>query len=401
MSNLTKYSETTDITQNDIVNPVIHRLTRSILTDSIKNQFIEIIKSRILYTVNVTSIVSFLEWDTLVTYFKHLPINANIVGGVRRSVYRTIEDYVNHPITDIYIFQNVPIIINIDIGNAIKTTKVITLSTINNQRCVKLLKNFISYLAKQDKKKRNSQKSTSFYVLSGCEYFKKFFTKPSRTFQDVFLSNTTKENIIRSTKSFLSNKNWYIKHNIPYHYGFIFYGPPGSGKTSLIYAISNHFNIVPYFVPVSAVANFIDYKFNDSDFHKELKLIVIEDIDTCPLVNRNKVCDIPEQHTKHTTSDFLNFLDGVTALDNVIWIFTTNHIDRIDPAIIRTGRIDKKVEIGYVCDEAFDNFLVHHFNKHLPNSKHVSPNITFTDVQLSVMEGKSFEDILELYTNKK
>ena len=93
-------------------------------------------------------------------------------------------------------------------------------------------------------------------------------------------------------------------------------------------------------------------------------------------------------------------MDGMNSPENVIWIFTTNHIDRLDPALIRPGRIDKKIEIGYVDNETFSEFLMHHYGKGLESGYEVGGGLTFASIQTDVMLGMTYEEILEKYCNQ-
>lgn len=46
----------------------------------------------------------------------------------------------------------------------------------------------------------------------------------------------------------------------------------------------------------------------------------------------------------------MNFLDGIEESTNRLVFMTTNHVEKLDPALIRDGRIDRKIEFG-LCDE--------------------------------------------------
>ena len=179
-----------------------------------------------------------------------------------------------------------------------------------------------------------------------------------------------------------------------------------AAKISVLYVIPFEV-VVPFFIPSKNVERITSAPITEALHEtKEMKLVVVEDIDTCPLVTRDyiisKTTDPVEKQSAErylsSTSDFLNVMDGVSAIENCIWIFTTNHIDRIDKAILRAGRMDVKLNIDYVCDETLDKFLMHHFHENLPENRHAIDNLSFADVQLSVMENKTFDEIIEIYT---
>ena len=99
-------------------------------------------------------------------------------------------------------------------------------------------------------------------------------------------------------------------------------------------------------------------------------------------------------------SDFLNLMDGTKALNNVIWIFTTNHIEKIEPSLIRPGRIDKKFHIDYANNETFNQFLLYHFNKPVPLGFKVAENVSFAEVQDDVMLGRTYQEVIAKYSVK-
>ena len=68
---------------------------------------------------------------------------------------------------------------------------------------------------------------------------------------------------------------------------------------------------------------------------------IIEEIDT--IVNSRQNKELGEKE-KVILSELLNFLDGPSSPDSCIIIATTNHIEKLDPAIIRSGRFDIKID---------------------------------------------------------
>ena len=91
-------------------------------------------------------------------------------------------------------------------------------------------------------------------------------------------------------------------------------------------------------------------------------------------------------------------MDGINAPQNVVYVFTTNHIEKLDPALIRPGRIDLTLKVDYATNETFSKFLMFHYKRSLPYGKTVVPNLTFAAVQTDVMMDATFEDIIDKYT---
>ncbi|XP_078169435.1 AAA-ATPase At3g28510-like [Carex rostrata] len=201
------------------------------------------------------------------------------------------------------------------------------------------------------------------------------FQHPS-TFETLAMDPVKKQEIIDDLIGFSNGKEYYSRISKAWKRGYLLHGPPGTGKSSMI----------------SAIANFLEYDIYDLELttvksNSELRklftkmtgksIIVIEDID-CSLDltgkrNRTKSkdeeydssddnkrkywLDDEEDKEKVTLSGLLNFIDGLWSAcgEERIIIFTTNHVEKLDPALIRTGRMDKHIEMSY-CD--FESFRV-------------------------------------------
>ena len=90
-------------------------------------------------------------------------------------------------------------------------------------------------------------------------------------------------------------------------------------------------------------------------------------------------------------------MDGNACFENVIWIFTTNYIDKLEPSLIRSGRIDRKFLIDYASNETFNQFTQYHFKKSVPSDFEIKDSVSFADVQTDVMSGMSYDDIIKKY----
>jgi mitochondrial chaperone BCS1 len=136
----------------------------------------------------------------------------------------------------------------------------------------------------------------------------------------------------------------------------LLYGPPGTGKSSLSSAIAGHFGLNIYILSLSAI-NEATLK---SLFDKlpSRYIILLEDIDAVSSNRDAETEDSPQIVTgspsrisksaggKVSLSALLNVIDGVGSQEGRILIMTTNHITRLDEALIRPGRVDKKVKLG-------------------------------------------------------
>lgn len=164
-----------------------------------------------------------------------------------------------------------------------------------------------------------------------------------RDLSTLFYSHDEKEIICQHIDKFNSNAEFYKERQILYKTGILLYGKPGTGKSSLIKAIATkyHRNIVN--INISNIKNIdlneLTQSINFDD--NEKYIVLLEDIDTL-FLNRKKGID---KEDASVINKLLQFLDSNSSPTNVIFIATTNHIDRLDEALLRDGRFDLKVEI--------------------------------------------------------
>lgn len=176
--------------------------------------------------------------------------------------------------------------------------------------------------------------------------------KQYRKLGSVFVPQPIKDQIIGHIDWYLKSREWYHEMGIPYRTGMLFYGPPGTGKTSLVQAIAGVFDLTVYMMSPA-----------DLDSDASLKramarvtprsILLIEDIDRCiaqkkedPKPKKSDETTAPATEASGPTlSGVLNAIDGIAAADGRILIMTTNHIEKLDDALIRDGRVDLKIQI--------------------------------------------------------
>ena len=159
----------------------------------------------------------------------------------------------------------------------------------------------------------------------------------SKKFDNIFFRG--KESLITDINNFLENKLWYGKRGIAYKRGYLFYGLPGNGKTAIVQAIARHFKKDIYYISL----NNIESDSNLSRLYTNMKigsLVVFEDVDAYFDGRKNN------KEKGISFSMLLNCLDGIFSQSGTITIMTTNHLEKLDPALIRHGRIDVKMEIS-------------------------------------------------------
>ncbi len=219
-----------------------------------------------------------------------------------------------------------------------------------------------------------------------------------RSFDTIIIEKELKDRIKNHIKSYSDSQQWYIDNGIPYRTGLLFVGPPGTGKTSLIKAICSEFNRDLYVININSISD--DALSNALSSVPSNSIVSIEDIDSANLENRGSKIDKSvveklEETDKPaidlsnlTLGGVLNALDGVATADDRILIATTNDYSKLDPALVREGRFDLKVSIGYLTDETFREYLGRFYPKYDFSKWRVKENIAPCKVQKLIFENR-------------
>lgn len=278
-------------------------------------------------------------------------------------------------------------------------------------------KRFIYFLDKTD---FNSDEE------SNLDCWREDLFESARTFNNIFFDG--KKQLIDKIDFFLQNKNWYYEKGIPYSLGIGLHGPPGTGKTSFIKALANYTNRHIVVISLKLIKTkqqlekfFFENTYNDDNEDNSItwdkKILVFEDIDCIgdiildrtskftPKKTRSRkniefnkssdsnpkacdmkigeilqaVCDLNETGTTTVSSltkeqpitldDILNLWDGIRETPGRILIISSNHYDKLDPALIRPGRIDITHELSNASHNTISDIYLHLFNNKIDNTK--------------------------------
>lgn len=167
-------------------------------------------------------------------------------------------------------------------------------------------------------------------------YWQNIKAKNIRTAETFILKSGQKERILTDIEWFLSNQEWYGHRGIPYHRGYLFSGPPGTGKSTIISVIASKFKKPIAMVNLSALKD-DDALYSAIANVPANAIIALEDIDCIGIKRENNT---KGKNTGITLAGVLNCLDGMITPDGSIIIMTTNYPDKLDPALIRPGRAD-------------------------------------------------------------
>lgn len=275
---------------------------------------------------------------------------------------------------------------------------------------------------------------------SGCWESSLSYNK--RKLETVVLQNGLLQEIRDDIDDFIKSEDWYHEWGIPYTRGYLLYGKPGCGKTSLIKGLSNYTKRHMHYLMLNNVRS-------DNDLIELLKkityketILIIEDIDcmTKIIEDRNKkesedygklkeeinqlkqtivnnngngncnshLLNIKDtsQKSNLTLSGLLNAIDGIFNNDGRILIMTTNHPEVLDDALLRPGRIDKKIKFDYSTKEQIKNMYKMMFNKdytyqmdHIEDYQYSPAEIVALFVKHKTNPHKALE-LTELNSNK-
>jgi chaperone BCS1 len=154
-------------------------------------------------------------------------------------------------------------------------------------------------------------------------------------------------------ESFKNDKERLKDLGIPNKLGIMLYGEPGTGKTTTIITIATYLGRDIFYVNLNGIKTNQELKmlFDYVNLkHTGGGIIVLEDIDAMTnVVYKRKYLDesavFQDGNDNLSLEYLLNLLDGTLTYDDSIVIITTNHFEKLDPALYRSGRMDKCVEM--------------------------------------------------------
>lgn len=245
----------------------------------------------------------------------------------------------------------------------------------------------------------------------------------TRKIDTVILQGKLKNDILNDMELFINSEEWYQHRDIPYTRGYMFYGYPGTGKTSLIKALSLHFKRHIHTLALQNVSNDIEL----NDLFKAIPykdtILVIEDIDAMISIVKSREEKLNEESDNEsdnesddesdenkdkkkdkkknkkeskkssrkedtpaykkndyyieqnnntsrssaiTLSGLLNVLDGFMNCNGRILIMTTNHPQVLDEALTRPGRCDASFQFNNCNKEQIGELYEMFFNLRAP-----------------------------------
>jgi hypothetical protein len=162
-----------------------------------------------------------------------------------------------------------------------------------------------------------------------------------KQFEDYYLNDQLKRLLLNSER-WLHHKDWFNERNITWKRGMCLYGKPGCGKSSFVVRLSKYLGLPLNIFNLSTLDN--TDLIGTWNLMEKPCIALFEDFDSV-FHGRTNVADAGQMQDKLTFDTVLNIIDGANSCDGVLTIVTTNCLDKLDDALLRSGRIDDIVEI--------------------------------------------------------
>ncbi|CRG91713.1 hypothetical protein PISL3812_08764 [Talaromyces islandicus] len=231
-----------------------------------------------------------------------------------------------------------------------------------------------------------------------CFDWTRCMARPPRPLSTVVLDEAQKKAFIADIKEYLHpyTRRWYSNRGIPYRRGYMLHGPPGTGKSSLCFAAAGAMHLKIYLVSLNSKTLTEDALASLFQSLPRRCIVLLEDVDAAGVANKrdsttttsttdtsdttasnepkgssgNKSQVLDEEKSPDDTnsetpahqgislSALLNIIDGVASSEGRILVMTTNHIEKLDSALLRPGRVDMTIAFGYSDRETIRNLFL-------------------------------------------
>ncbi|KAJ6256917.1 hypothetical protein Dda_7800 [Drechslerella dactyloides] len=217
------------------------------------------------------------------------------------------------------------------------------------------------------------------------------YPRPPRSLDSVIMKKQDKERLLKDMKEYLAPNtvHWYHKHGLPYRRGYLFYGLPGAGKTSLTMALACELNLPIYCLSLASTMMSDDNLLGLFGKLPKRCIVLMEDIDSAGIDKRpgpggrlytaltsqdeedddedhaedirkreeRKKLQLFKSESTVTLSGLLNAIDGISSHEGRILIMTTNYRQLLDDALIRPGRVDMEIKFEHADIEVLEGIF--------------------------------------------
>jgi len=203
-----------------------------------------------------------------------------------------------------------------------------------------------------------------------------------RSMESVIMDEEVKKKLLADVNEFLSAEEWYYNMGITYKRGYLFYGSPGSGKTSIVKALATYTKFKLHYLNLTSDNMDDESLVSLASNVKSPCMLIVEDIDAIFDGRKNIT------KSKISFSGLLNCLDGIFSSTGTIVVFTTNHIEKLDPALIRSSRIDMQIELSFPKWEQIKEYFKMFYGKEIEAPEHQIKKVSMAKIQDICMVNK-------------
>jgi len=230
--------------------------------------------------------------------------------------------------------------------------------------------------------------------------------KPKRDIKSIYSSNGAPQRLIDDAKRFIANSSIYSECDIPYKRNYLLYGKPGTGKSSSVLALASaiDWNILCIDINKNRLEDVIR-----NVISRHNTIFLFEDVDAAAknLAERKKrskeegedeeVQLYCGENGDISLSQLLNITDGLITPNGSICVFTTNHIETLDEAFLRDGRMDAKIEFDYFRPETTKQMVRDRLGFEIDNPK---DNICPATLQENILQVRLGNKTKEQFINE-